>query len=183
VPWEDVSYAAEPVEAPEAAEFLRVLGQTHVNGGGLLRILRPHDEAAFDHALRNDFRGVDHALKTLLTRPSVAAGLPELQIPTPLETSPHFDLMSLLGMEGELTQMLLVGGAYERFRGTIDEARALSRRFMEALFGEELHRVGWAAHTSTPWTPWLYDAAWDATFVVQDLRAKRFILLCATDTD
>lgn len=85
------------------------------------------------------------------------------------------------GVEGDLTHMLLVGGAYERFRGTVEDARALSRRFMEALFGEELHRVGWAGGSPTPWTLWFYDIAWDGTFVAQE--HQRFILLCMTDTD
>jgi hypothetical protein len=54
---------------------------------------------------------------------------------------------------------------------------------MEAIFGEELHRVGWAGGSTTPWTPWFYDIAWDATFVLHDPQAKGFVLLCLTDTD
>ncbi|MFO0844664.1 MAG: hypothetical protein U0797_20085 [Gemmataceae bacterium] len=67
--------------------------------------------------------------------------------------------MSAFGVEGDLTHMLLVGGAHERFRGTVEQARSLSRRFMEALFGEDLHRVGWAGGSPTPWTRWFYDIA------------------------
>jgi hypothetical protein len=53
---------------------------------------------------------------------------------------------------------------------------------MEAVFGEELHRIGWAGGSPTPWTPWFCDIAWDSTYVLQDQRAKRFVLLCMTDT-
>jgi hypothetical protein len=183
VAWEDVIYRAEKPDDPHIAEFLTAIGRIYVNGGVVLRSFRAINGAAFDHALRNDFRGIGHAIHTFLTCPSVVAALPELQIQPPLERPPEFRWMSPFGVEGDLTHMLLVGGAYERFRGTVEQARTLSRRLMEALFGEELHRVGWAGGSPTPWTPWFYDIAWDATFVVQDMRAERFVLLCMTDTD
>jgi hypothetical protein len=178
-----VAYTVEPLDDPHLAEFLTAFGQTYVNGGVVLRSFRATNKAAFDHALRSNFRGIDLAFRTFLTRPSVVASLPELQIQLPLEQPPEFRWMSAFGVEGDLTHMLLVGGAYERFRGPVEEARALSRRFMEALFGEEFHRVGLAGGSPTPWTPWFYDIAWDATFVMQDQQAKRFVLLCMTDTD
>jgi hypothetical protein len=59
----------------------------------------------------------------------------------------------------------------------------VSRTFKDRLFGEERHRVGWAGRSPTPRAPWYYDIAWDATFVMQEQRARRFVLLCMTDTD
>jgi hypothetical protein len=183
VPWEDVAYTAETLDNPHITEFLTALGQTFGNGGVVFRSFRAMNEAAFDHALRHDRRTIDQVFGAFLTRPSVVAALPELQIRLPLERPPEFRWMSAFGVEGDLTHMLLVGGAYERFRGTVEQARALSRRFMEAVFGEELHRIGWAGGSPTPWTPWFCDIAWDATYVLQDQRTKRFVLLCMTDTD
>jgi hypothetical protein len=183
VPWEDVTYAVEPLDDPRLTDFLTALGQVYVNGGAVLRSFWATNGASFDHALRHHFRGLDHAFRTFLTRPSVVAALPELQIRMPLDRPPEFRWMSAFGVEGDLTHTLLVGGAYERYRGTVEQARTLSRRFLEALFGEELHRVGWAGGSPTPWTPWFYDIAWDATFVLQDQRARRVVLLCVTDTD
>ncbi len=181
--WEDVAYRGDKLDDPHVTEFLTVLGQIYVNGGVVLRSFRARNEAEFDHALRNDYRGIDQVFAALLTCPSVVAAVPELQIELPLERPPEFRWMSAFGVEGDLTHMLLVGGAYERFRGTVEEGRALSRRFMEAIFGEELHRVGWAGGSPTPWTPWFFDIAWDATFVLLEQRTKRFVLLCMTDTD
>lgn len=183
MPWDDVAYTVETLDNPHITEFLTALGHTYGNGGVVIRSFRATNEAAFDHALRHDRRTIDHVFGAFLTRPSVVAALPELQIQLPLERPPEFRWMSAFGVEGDLTHMLLVGGAYERFRGTVEQARTLSRRFMEALFGEELHRVGWAGGSPTPWTPWFCDIAWDATFVLQDQRARRFVLLCLTDTD
>lgn len=183
MPWKDVAYTVESLDDTHIKEFLTAAGQIYVNGGVILRSFRATNRAVFNHSLRNDFRGVDHTIQTFLTCPSVVAAVPELQIHLPLERPPEFRWMSVFGVEGDLTHMLLVGGAYERFRGTIEQARTLSRRFMEALFGEELHRVGWAGGSPTPWTAWFYDIAWDATFVMQDMQASRFVLLCMTDTD
>ena len=60
----------------------------------------------------------------------------------------------------------------------------LSRVFRTLFFAcSELHRVGWAGGSPTPWTPWFFDIAWDATFVMQEQQTKRFVLLCMTDTD
>lgn len=183
MPWEDVTYAVEPLESPAITEFLTAVGQVYVNGGVILRSFRAVNEAAFDLALRSDFRGIDHAFRSFLTCPSVVAALPELQIGLPLERPPEFRWTSPFGVEGDLTYSLLVGGAYERLQGTVDQARGITRRLMEAIFGRELHLVGWAGSSTTPWTPWFFDVAWDATFVMQDIRAKRFVLLCMTDTD
>jgi hypothetical protein len=183
VAWEDVAYWVEKLDDPHFTEFLTAFAQVYVNGGVVLRSFRATNGTAFDHALRHDNRTMDQVFGAFLTRPSVASALPELQIHLPLERPPEFRWMSAFGVEGDLTHMLLVGGAYERFRGTVEQARTLSRRFMEALFGEELHRVGWAGGSPTPWTPWFFDIAWDATFVLQDQQMKRFVLLCMTDTD
>lgn len=181
--WEDVVYAVERLDAPPVEDLLHALGRIYSHGSVVLRSFRAANQPAFDHALRHDNRSIDQLFGAFLTRPSVVAALPELEIALPLERPPQFRWMSPFGVEGDLTHMLLAGGAYERFRGTVGAARALSRNFMEAVFGENLHRVGWAGDSPTPWTPWFYDIAWDATFVLQDQRAKRFVLLCATDTD
>lgn len=179
--WEDVTYAVEELNDPDITEFLTAFQQIYVNGGVILRSFRATNGAAFEHALRHDNRTMDQVFGAFLTCSPVVASVPELQIQLPLERPPEFRWMSLFGVEGDLTHMLLGGGAYKRFRGTVEDARGLSRSFMEALFGKELHRVGWAGGSPTPWTPWFCDIFWDATFVIRE--HQRFILLCMTDTD
>ena len=142
--WEDVVYSAEALDNPHITELLKVLADAHVNGGVIFRSFRATDEATFDHALKNYHRPFEKIFEAFLTRPSVVASLPELEIQLPLERLPTFNLMPAFGVEGALTHILLVGGAYKRFQGTVDDARTLTRRFMEALFGEELQWVGWS---------------------------------------
>lgn len=182
MPWDDVVYTVETFDNPHVTGFLSVLGEIFVNGGVILRSFPATDPAAFDDAFRKDFRGIDHGAQTFLTRPSVVAALPELRIELPIPRPPEFRWTSGFGMEGDLTHMLLVGGAYERYSGTVEQARSLSRRFMETLFGKNLHRL-WVGRSTTPWAPWFHDIAWDNTFIVLDQRARRFVLLCITDTD
>jgi hypothetical protein len=109
-------YTAETLDDPHITEFLTALGQTYGNRGVVFRSFRATNEAAFDDALRHDRRTIYQVFGAFLTRPSVVATLPELQIRLPLERPPEFRWMSAFGVEGDLTHMLLVGGAYERFR-------------------------------------------------------------------
>jgi hypothetical protein len=183
VAWKKVAYTADPVDHPDVKEFLAAVGANYVNGGAVLRSFRATDAAAFDFAVSNQTRGIDHAIQTFLTSPSVVAELPELQIEVPLRRPPGFRLRTPLGMEGDLASMLLRGGAYEDFQGSIEQARSLSRRFMEAIFGVDFPRQVWVAHSDQPWAKWFEDVAWDGTFVVQEYRHKRIVLLCVTDTD
>lgn len=180
--WDDVLFRVEEIESTEVSTLLAALRQVYANGNVVLRSLRAENPAAFDHALRIDFQGTEKSLRTILTHATVVAGLPELRIEIPLAKPPEFRWSSVFGMEGDLTHMLLDGGAYERFRGTVEEARWMTRRFMESVFGTDLHRL-WASTSSTPWTTWFYDIAWDTTFVVWDRQQRRFVLLCCTDTD
>lgn len=181
--WEDVGFRVEPIDAPNVEEFVTAFGHVYANGGVIVRSLRATNETEFDHALRSDTRGIDHVFRATLTCASAVAALPELQIQMPLKRPPKFRWLSAFGVEGELTHLLLVGGAYERFGGSVGRARRLSRRFMEALFGARLNCVGLAGSSSTPWTPWFFDIAWDATFVLYEPQARRVVLVCMTDTD
>ncbi len=84
--------------------------------------------------------------------------------------------------EGALTQTLLAGGAYTRFKGTEDDARALSRNFIEAILPDgrlsaSVYKIDGA------WTDWYYDVAWGKTFIIYDRVGCRWSIFCATDTD
>ena len=181
--WDDVLYRLEALPDRHIDEFIGAFARIYSNGGVVVRSFRAADDAEFDRAIQIDARGVERTALSVVSSPSVINAVPELRIPLPLERPPEFRSTSLFGMEGELTQMLVQGGAYERFPGTVDDARGITRRFMEGLFGMELHLVGWAVVTATAWTPWFCNIAWDATFVVQDRRTKRYVLVCMTDTD
>lgn len=177
--WEDINFVVEPIDSPHIAAFLDAFQKVYVNGGVILRTYRANPMVL---ALWKAAPSVEQTASNFVLCPSVIASVPELQIQVPLKIPLNFRWLSAFGMEGQLTNLLITGGAYERFPGTINEARSLCRNFMEALHGEELQWT-WVAESSTPWAPWFCDIIWDATFVVYDQRKMRFSLLCMTDTD
>lgn len=179
--WEDVAFRVEVIEGPAITALLGSLRVVYSNGGVVLRSLQAEDPTEFLEGVRQASCGAN-TLNTLLTNPSVVRGTPELGIAVPLKHLPDFRWMSAFGMEGDLTHMLLNGGAYEKFRGTVDEARLMTQEFMESVFGKDLQTL-WVSSSPTPWTDWFCDIAWDATFVVWDNIRHRFVLLCCTDSD
>lgn len=182
--WENVIYQVETLDDPRITKFVDEMTKIYVNGGVILRSFKAVDEAEF-RASHNVNYSLDRMLEILLNNNTVKQSLfdSEAGCSLRLERSPKFRWDNVFSIEGQLTYSLLTGGAYERFSGTIDEARRLSRDMVEAIFGEELHRVSSAAFSCVPWSSWFCDVAWDSTFLIQDWRTHRIILLCMTDTD
>jgi hypothetical protein len=152
-----------------------------VNGGAILGCFSPNNPKVFDGEVRNHFQG-GNVFITFLNSPSVKLSLPELDI-----ESPSVELMALrstvpLVMEGELTHLLLSGGAYKRFDGSVDDARTISRNLMTAMIDNRC-LTPLVASSSAPWTKWFHGIAWDYTYIVIDHEVPLIWLLCLTDTD
>jgi hypothetical protein len=179
--WRDVEYEVVPVTDPRLLAVTGALQASHVNGGAILRVFQPTSVVAFDIAARSDLQGVGHWLRCFLEASSVRQAVPELRIPIPLPEVPKHTWYSGFEFEGAVTHTLLRGGAYERPPFGEEAARRMSREFVDAMAGERLQTAVW--RIDEPWTDWFYDVAWDATFVVQQLHARRWALLCVTDTD
>lgn len=179
--WRDIQYDVVAVEDARLSAVVQAVQATHVNGRALLRVFRPTDAAAFDVAAQTDLQGVDHWLRCFLESPSVRAAVPELRMPDALPQLPKHTWYGGFEFEGAITHLLLSGGAYERPAFGEDVARRMSRDFVDALSGDRQHTSVWRIDES--WTDWFYDVAWDRTFVVQQLQARRWGLLCVTDTD
>ena len=121
---------------------------------------------------------------------------PELEVPDSLGRS-EFSFVDPLTFDGELASVLVWGGAYIDFDGTIGEAKALAQMCCEVMFGAAYYdtRAGdWykamptsqgtrVVHLPGAWSPWFYDIAWDYTWVVADGLRDRAWLLCVTHTD
>jgi len=180
--WEDISYHIVEIRSAKIDRLLSTIRQSHVNGGAICACFEADDAATFQNAAFTDMRGADHPYHTFLKSPSVAEALPELKIVRPFNVIPEFKHTVALAMEGELTHVILAGGAYKCFQGSMAEARQISREFMEEIVeGRWLQQF--VAISSTPWTEWFFDIAWDRTFIVCDHVAHRFWLICITDTD
>lgn len=179
--WDSVSYHRTQVHSPKIERFLDAIRKTHVNGGIIVACFEPDDPAKFDDSAHRDLHGMNHYFSTFLTRPSVRAGVPELQIPVPLAPPPTFTYKGAFELEGLLTQILLCGGAYKKFDGAVEEARQISHDFVEELVEGRWLQVMVAS--VGPLTAWFYDVAWDAFLAIYDQQGRRFWLICITDTD
>jgi hypothetical protein len=176
--WSDVHYAEQPLSDPRLEAYLTALRPLYANGRVLLRCFQPTDTVAFHSASQHDMRGLDHLLSAFLCAPTVQVFLSELQIPSPLKL-PAYHYYTAYELEGALTVALLRGGAYQRFSGTEDEARLLSRQFVAAI-GHDHAQV---FKILGAWTGWFYDVAWDLSFVILDAQRMKWWILCMTDTD
>jgi len=180
--WQDVRLRRAEITHPAIKRFLDCVSLTHVNGGAILACLAADDPTVFDHVNGLQMLGLDHSFVTFLGSPSVVSALPELKIDASRLDSLKLAYMSPLGMEGELTHLLLCGGAYRKFDGTIEEARTVTRDFVSAVVdGNYLRAMVAVSHEA--WSEWFFDIAWDHTYLLCNPEARNFWLLCITDTD
>lgn len=180
--WRDVEYDLAPTDDPRLQAVTKLVEASHANGGVILRIFKPTRDAAFDSAARCDLQGIEHLLRCFLEAPSVREAIPDLKMPTLLTPMPQFTWYGTYEFEGAITQLLLVGGAYKSAGLSEDQARGISRAFVDTLVGDARHYTR-VYRISGAWTAWFYDIAWDATFVVHQPVARRWALFCVTDTD
>jgi len=99
-----------------------------------------------------------------------------------LAPMPQYNWYGTYELEGAITHLLLVGGAYRNAGLSEEQARGLSRAFVDALVGNARLQTS-VYRISGAWTDWFHDIAWDATFVIYRPVARRWTLFCATDTD
>ena len=160
--WKDLEYRAIDIEESAVDLLLNTMRGLYINGGVIFKCFQPEDDAAFELVASTDLQGMDHIFLTFLSRRSVRKLVPELWPEEQGDQPPTFRYVSAFCMEGHLTHLLLAGGAYKEFNGTVDDARTLSRNFTEALFGDRFRSVS-VATSNQPWTAWFYDIACDST--------------------
>jgi hypothetical protein len=159
------------------------LKKTYANGDVILKILQPIDIKEFDAANTRNRKGLEYILKCFLESKSVQESIPNLEIPRTLDEAPKHIWYSRYEFEGAIISMILRGGAYKRLEYPEDYLREVARNFVDALFGDAVLNV-FVCRIDGPWTNWFYDVAWDSTFIIFDPWVnKRWVVLCATDTD
>ena len=117
--------------------------------------------------------------------PSLRTRIPELKIPDNPSFTEKPIYMGRCQFEGKLTDILLGGGAYDKFHGSHDEARQITRECVDAL-GDFLWNstIGFGAVSmSGGWTPAFYGVAWDETFVLPSKDGRKWVIMWMTDTD
>jgi hypothetical protein len=180
--WRDIEYKLAPADDPRLQAVTQLVQASHVNGDAILRIVKPTSDQSFDTAARFDLQGIDHLLRCFLEAPSLREAIPELKIPFPLTPMPQYTWYGTYEFEGAITHLLLAGGAYKTAGLSEEQARGISRVFVDALVGDARLQTS-VYRISGAWTDWFCDIAWDATFVVYQPIARRWALFCVTDTD
>jgi hypothetical protein len=178
------SFTPVAFEDERIKAMLEALRFVHVNGGALL--------AAFDVLTfnwpttwywRTDGDGWRFDFSQFFESDALAQALPELRVGDGQSIGVAWDWTGPFTLDGELTQVLVQGAAYDRFTGPSDEAKRLAMDFCEAIFGYRYGEVNRVFSTRVAWTPWFYDIAWDSTWLIVDDQMSRVWLLCLTDTD
>ena len=180
--WEQVEYTVEQTKAPAIDAFAGAVTRLFANGGIVLQRFAARSPAAFDSAWGYDNVGPpQRILAAFLQRPEVRNALATVEIDS-AQTMPPFRTLGLFELEGALTGILLGGGAYIRGLESEDEARHVSRAFVDALAGDN-RRTALGFAFEGYWTPWFHDVAWDFTYFVFDPVGKSWWALFMTDTD
>ena len=128
-----------------------------------------------------DLRGEFRAVHAVLSNPILADIDSELRLATDV-TNLTFCRLGSYALEGEITQIIRSNGAYRNSDVSTEDARAMSRDFVDALSGG-MPETLIAYRTYDYWADWFCDVAWDITLVVMDANHRRWWLVCVTDTD
>jgi hypothetical protein len=167
---------------PETEPYLVELRRVNVNGSVIFGLFQVEGNKSLDwFASRNRWDEADF-FHRLLGHSAVRQRWPDLVEKIRDEQFPDFEWGSSLTLDGELARSLVIGGAYERFKGPPREAKNLAAQFCAALFDDRYLdiEVFWCWNA---WSAWFHDVAWDRTCLIIDRRRRSVGLLCSTDAD
>jgi hypothetical protein len=180
--WKELQITQEPFPHPAIDNVLRHLRATHTNGGAEFAQFKVSEHPTLHwFGARNRLDEIDFFDRFLSSSP-VSSALPALKIDASGVSGAGFEWGDTLTLDGEIAQVLVQGGAYEKYAGTAREAKEIAGRFCVAVFGERFTEVQ-VYKSYKPWSDWFYDVAWDATWLGFDKRHVKVWLLCVTDTD
>jgi hypothetical protein len=167
--------------SPALDELLAEIRATHVNGGAEFAMFELRTTPPVNWYLARNRFGEIGFFEHLLQSAAFRAALPKVAAPEGLGAL-EWQWSSSYVFDGDLAQLLMAGGAYEKTKKSGPEAKQLGAAVCESLFGDRYEEV-MLFKTFKPWGPWFCDVAWDATWVGVDKGAKRIWVLCVTDTD
>ena len=159
--------------------FLSEVSRQLVNGGCLLYRFDDLDPSLFNFAQPG---GLSRLLQQFLNDPTVRKALADVNLDSAKAIPPPHRILGSFEFEGALTEILLGGGAYVSGLSSKDDARGMSRAFVEAML-EQRRRGAPVFALEGAWTSWFYDVAWDASYVIIDPSARAWWILLMTDTD
>ncbi len=179
--WKQPIFTSAPIENGSVEELLTGFRATHVNGGAAFgRFKFANIPNLHWFVSRNRFDEIQF-IEHLLCSHAFKEALPEIKSPKALEPL-KWEWWSTYLIAGDWARTLMVGGAYEKFKGSGREALTIGEKARFALFEDRFEDVQ-IFRAWVPWSDWFYDVAWDMTWVGIDKRDLSAWVLCLTDTD
>ena len=179
------SYREVEVTGDGLTGFLGALATTRVNGNTFVRRFRWTGDRDDWWVMANNLQAYE-TWRRLFESEAARTAMPEVLEPSPFPSGkpPNFAMVSggVLGLDGELAALLVLGGAYERFSGPHWMAKDIARRAEHDLV-EDRYEDFSLYHSDEPWSPWFFDVAWDRTWILVDRRKAQVTVICTTDTD
>lgn len=178
-------YEQVSVGGPGLAEFLEALAPTRINGGTHVHRFRWVGSADEWFGGGSNLHAYEN-FRALLESSAARKAMSEILTPSPFPTGTPPDFPGVaggaLGLDGDLATLLVLGGAYERFRGPQREAKQLARRAADELI-QNRYEDFTVYYSDAPWSPWFHDIAWDQTWFLVDRRHAEVTVIITTDTD
>ena len=176
----ELSQSRISLEKPQAQALFDALQGVYSNGAVILCCLKSSEISG----LMNNSQLCLHELviSQFLKSQTVQQAVPELKIDNEL-ILPALHPLNSYELEGSLVQILINGGAYNKWQSSEDEARSLARNFLDLVAAEKYRSRVSGIRFYSAWTDWFYDVAWDSTFVIFNAATQKWWLLCTTDTD
>jgi hypothetical protein len=173
-----------PYSDERLQDLVMALRETHMNGGAKLACFEvQYDGPTPWHWTTTSDGAPDVDLSAFFASSELALALPELHTSEGLLRDPAWAWTGPFILDGQLTEILVNGGAHYRFKGPPKDAKRLAEGFCDAIFGERYHDVNRTLYSGEAWSPWFSGVAWDSSWVIVDDGTQRIWLLCVTDTD
>jgi hypothetical protein len=181
--WQEIQYREIPFSEIRLSNYSDALGSIYLNGRS--------DFAAFEAVNRDDLFSAyqcDHCgsripVEGLLSQAALFPQFSGGGLPYGSPKDVEITHMGGCQFEGLLADVLLGGGAYEGWKGSVVDARKLASEAVAAIRSIAPDRPWSPILVRGPWCSYFCDIAWDYTFVVQFPYDARWFVFAARDTD
>jgi len=182
--WEHIDFRRLDFEDSRIESYCSALETIYLNGEARYFAFEATDRDAFLSAYHLDHRGFEIQVRSFLRCQAVQECF-VVEQGLPYGSPDEVTVIHQGGcqFEGLLADVLLGGGAYEGWSGSVPDARRLAEDCIAGLRSLATQTL-WSPFVITqPWCPFFHDIAWDYTFIVQFPYDTRMAIVCATDTD
>jgi hypothetical protein len=178
----DLSITYEELQNEAVGALLEAMRYVFANGGAQFASFILGPSPVLDYFAPRDRLDEIRFWSRMLQTPEIVEALPWLGDIYIGKQEIVFHPLSAYYLDGDLAETLMKGGAYRHFSGTAEEAKQVGLDFCAAVFENRYDELT-VRKTKDVWANWFMHTPWDNTWFGLDRRARRFWILCATDTD